>query len=127
LAIIDAAWRLRRVKLGQLVTGRNLAPERIAGAALDVPLRARELALAVQRAAQHGFMRPECLVRSLALRRLFERNGIKGSEIVVGVRREDERLLAHAWVELNGSVIGDRVDHVSRFVRLEGLAVNSLG
>jgi hypothetical protein len=132
VAITAATWRLRRLKVGQLVnksqlldTGKTLAT--VSGARdVPVPARALELALALERAAEHGLLRPECLVRSLALRNLLDRSGIDGSMIRVGVRKDGETLQAHAWVELNGAVLGDRESHIARFVPVEGLNVGRL-
>lgn len=79
------------------------------------PTVADRLALAVGRAAEHGVLRPACLVRALALHRLLESRGIRGSRIRVGVRTTGGRFVAHAWVELRGRVLGDRSEHVGTF------------
>ena len=47
-----------------------------------------------------------CLPRSLTLWWLLRRHGIE-SELRIGVRTDDERLLAHAWVVCGGAVIGE--------------------
>jgi hypothetical protein len=86
--------------------------------------RAEQLALALARAAEHGPLRPLCLVRSIALRNLLESNGVHGAEIRVGVRRKGDELLAHAWVVLNGSVLGDRADYVARFSPIPALRIS---
>jgi hypothetical protein len=44
---------------------------------------------------------PSCLVRSLVLTRVLARWGID-SCLVVGVRSEDGKIAAHAWVEHHG-------------------------
>ena len=68
---------------------------------------ASSIGVAVMRAARYGVFRPSCLVRALAVRALLRSHDIHGSELRLGVRLEDGSLLAHAWVELHGSVIGD--------------------
>ena len=84
---------------------------------------AGQLALGVRRAAAFGLFRPLCLVRSVALNRLLERHGVHGSRIRVGVRLVDGRFAAHAWVEHDGRVLGDDVEHVRRFVHLSEVQV----
>lgn len=98
------------------------APHAATGPSGD-PDRARQLALAVGRAAEHGVFRPRCLARSLALRDLLARHGIDGSEIRVGVRHDRGRFLAHAWVTWHDEVLGDRADWVARFTEVDDLSV----
>lgn len=80
--------------------------------------RAEALALAVGRAAEFGVFRPLCLVRAVALNRMLERHGIKGSRVRVGVRMRNGRFAAHAWVEYGDRVLGDNEAHVGSFVEL---------
>jgi hypothetical protein len=47
-----------------------------------------------------------CLSRSLTLCWLLRRIGVE-TELLIGVRKDGERLLAHAWVVCQGVVIGD--------------------
>ena len=77
--------------------------------------RARQLGHAVRRASRYSPARPSCLVRSVALIRLLERHGIHGGLLRIGVRPHDGKLLAHAWVEHDGEVLGDRPAHVRSF------------
>jgi hypothetical protein len=75
-------------------------------------------ALAVRRVADHGLLRPKCLVRAVALSRMLDQRGITGSRVRVGVRRIDGEFEAHAWVELGQRVLGDDALHVSSFAQL---------
>ena len=105
-------------------TGTFLSP--VGGAAGREPgepelAEARRLAQAIQRAARHGVFRPACLVRSLALQRLLEGRGVEGSRLRIGVRMEEDKFEAHAWVELGEVVLGDHPDHVRRFDPLSEL------
>lgn len=84
---------------------------------------ALKIAVAVRRVADHGFVRPKCLVRSVALSRLLEQRGIKGSRVRVGVRRVDGDFSAHAWVELGQHVLGDDARNVSSFAQLLDVGV----
>ena len=77
--------------------------------------RVQRLGLAVSRAGDYGVFRPLCLVRAVALHRLLERHGIRGSRIRIGVRMRNGRFGAHAWVEYDGRVVGDSTAHVASF------------
>ncbi len=92
---------------------------RIAGRRLDRSdaRRAWDVAVAVHRAARYGPFRPRCLTRSIALQRLLVRQGLL-ADIRVGVRRTSGGLVAHAWVELDGHVVGDEAEHVRRYAQL---------
>jgi hypothetical protein len=136
LAILEASWRLRRVRIGDLIRGSGVDPshsgltsltEPAGASGSGVPHHAARLATALQRAAENGPLRPECLVRSLALHNLLIRRGISGSVIRVGVRNDSGGFLAHAWVELNGVIVGDEPSHVRRFTRLERLDIRRAG
>lgn len=84
----------------------------------DTRLEAERIALAIDRAARLGLFRPSCLVRALALHRSLERRGIVGSIVRIGVRRSADALLAHAWVEHDGVVLGDTPAMVGNFTVL---------
>jgi hypothetical protein len=91
--------------------------------AAPVPEVPRQLALGVRRAAAYGVFRPLCLARSVALNRLLDRYGYPGSRIRVGVRWVDGKFAAHAWVEYQGQILGDDVEHVNRFADLGDVRV----
>jgi len=84
---------------------------------------ALRIAVALRRVADHGLVRPRCLVRSVALSRMLEQRGIEGSRVRVGVRRIDGEFSAHAWVELGQHVLGDDARNVSSFAQLLGVSV----
>ncbi len=76
--------------------------------------RAAATLRALERAAGCGPSRPSCLPRSLTLWWLLRRQGLP-AELRIGVRREGDRLEAHAWVEQDGVVLGDHADVHDRF------------
>jgi hypothetical protein len=80
---------------------------------------AERIALAINRAATYGVFRPLCLVRAVALSRMLEARGMRGSRVRVGVRRRRGRFAAHAWVEYKSRVLGDHEDHVGTFAALD--------
>lgn len=111
---------------GHLVSSRG-APRAdeatAAGTIAPLDPRAPRLALAVSRAGDHGIFRPQCLVRAVALNRMLERRGIRGSRIRIGVRMRRGRFGAHAWVEYGGRVIGDSEAHVASFAELTDVRI----
>ena len=111
--IVCELIRWRR-PVGELVHAEHVAnrPDR---APSDMRV-AGSVAWAVTRATRYGVFRPQCLVRSLAVHRMLRRRGIESSALRIGVRLEHGSLLAHAWVELHGMVIGDAPHHVASFV-----------
>ncbi|HEY7566124.1 MAG TPA: lasso peptide biosynthesis B2 protein [Gemmatimonadaceae bacterium] len=86
---------------------------------------ARALGDAVRRAAKYGIFRPACLVQAIAIQRLLSADGIQGAIIKVGVKQAEAGMEAHAWVELEGDVIGDSLAHVREFAPLNELSVLS--
>ena len=122
------AWAQLELLRAQVVvwrrpTGRLIAEAATRPASPHAPhqpeeQRAAKIARAVDRAARRGVFRPKCLVRSLALHRMLEGSGIHGSVIRIGVRRDGDELLAHAWVEHNGATLIDSPAAVAVFSRL---------
>jgi len=110
--LIRAQRSLAAHPTGNLVRD-DLDPRR--PALLDRIEDARRVALAVNRAADFGIFRPLCLARSIALRRLMDREGIVGADIRVGVQVRNGEFLAHAWVEYAGQVVGDDPANVARY------------
>ncbi len=75
----------------------------------------KRLALAVERAAEHGPVRATCLERAVALDRLLRRPGVTRGRIRVGVQLRDGEFLAHAWVELGDLILADTPNRVQAF------------
>jgi hypothetical protein len=64
-----------------------------------------EVCRMVLAAARYSFMQTSCLERSLALGWLLARRGI-ATQLRIGARKSQGKFEAHAWVERNGSAIG---------------------
>lgn len=107
---------------GSLVAPRSAGSGDAQGTAAGPELEA--LAEAVDRVARFGPIRAQCLVRSIALARLIENRGYHGAVVRVGVLRTVESMLAHAWVEYNGAVVGDDSRRVGKFEPLPGIDVD---
>jgi hypothetical protein len=100
--LLGAWWLVRTRPRGTLVASRPAALP--VTAVPDVP--PDTIALGVDRAARWGVFRPTCLVRAIALRALLERAGVGPADVRVGVRWQDGRFEAHAWVEVRNRPVG---------------------
>src|SRR5215831_20124906 len=60
----------------------------------------------VNAADRHGLFHPSCLAKSLTLWWLLGRQGIT-SRLRIGVRKENGKLEAHAWVEREGVALNE--------------------
>jgi hypothetical protein len=113
--LLSALWALHRKPVGQLL--------RPVAASTDVR-RARDeqwierMATAIDRVARFGLFRPTCLVRAIALERLLRHTEAGTAALRIGIRRDHTTLLAHAWIELGGRVVGDDPSRVRRFTPL---------
>jgi len=87
-------------------------------ARIDQPPRTREdleaMGALVNIAGNHAPWPSTCLTRSLLLGWLLGRRGVR-SELRIGVRLDEGRLDAHAWVEYEGKPINDAFDVATRF------------
>jgi len=130
--VLRAQWLLRRRPVGSLVhrgvqaTGAAITPGAV-GPAPGLQTRARAIALAVERISRVGLARPLCLGRSLALHHMLERRGVPGSVVRVGVKGGGGELEAHAWVEWQGQVLGDRPENTGTFLPMDALVVEPGG
>lgn len=75
------------------------------------------LVRAVDVAARHHLYPMPCVPRALALRSLLAEEGIV-TELRIGVRKEGDRLAAHAWIEYRGTPIGESSTVLLRFAPL---------
>ena len=111
--------------IGELVEPESQLPATVHRATAKPPLDARAMryAKAVRLASAHGIFRPKCLVRAVAIDRMIRGAGIGGSRIKIGVRVNDDGFAAHAWVELDGRVLGDRRDYTRQFAPITDVRV----
>lgn len=68
----------------------------------------------VQIAARRGLYRANCLQQSLCLWWVLQQQGI-ATDLRIGVRKGEQQLDAHAWVEYRGKVLNDRPDIAQEF------------
>jgi len=64
----------------------------------------------VNTADRHGFVHPSCLAKSMTLWWLLGRQGID-SLLRIGIRKENDKFEAHAWVERNGAALNEPDEH----------------
>lgn len=113
--LLAALWTVRRRPRGELL--RPLQVVQPAGGVRDDERLAR-LAVAVDRVARFGLFRPTCLVRAVALERQIRGANAGPAVVRVGVLPVAGAFFAHAWIELEGQVIGDEPSRVRRFTPL---------
>jgi hypothetical protein len=58
-----------------------------------------------------------CMHRSLALQRILARRGI-AAKLCIGIGRKPNLFPGHAWLEVDGVVVNDDAEVVSRYVPL---------
>jgi hypothetical protein len=68
---------------------------------------------------------PQCLVRALVLAAILRREG-RDARLRIGACQEAGVLAAHAWVELDGSPVGDSPCIAQRFLPLVGAGADLL-
>lgn len=123
VALLSAQFEVLARPVGRLVTDAALS----AANEIERPpqahqlAEARQMALAVSRAASYGIFRPKCLVRAIALHRMLVARGLNESRIRIGVRRQNGEFAAHAWVECGSLILGDHESHTNTFARLADL------
>lgn len=110
---------LRVVGLQRLAKRLQVVAKARAVPAFDAEGHIRQVVDLVDMAANHSFLAPNCLTRSLALQWLLGRGGI-ATQLRIGVRLERGQLEAHAWVEFQGTPINDQPDIESRYRAFPG-------
>jgi hypothetical protein len=95
----------------------------------DAIEQARRTARMVSIAARRGLYQANCLPQSLVLWALLRRQAIE-SDLRIGVRKENGKFEAHAWIEIQGAALNDLADVGLRFAPFAGaidLTMRQLG
>lgn len=108
MAVAVAAVALRT--FGFYATWRRVAAYPAGANTVD----ATRLSQAVSRVRRYGPYRGNCLSTSIALLWLLRRHGCD-AVLRLGAQLKPEGLTAHAWVELDGVVLNDTADVVTRY------------
>jgi hypothetical protein len=72
----------------------------------------------VNAADRHGLVHPSCLAKSLTLWWLLARQGIP-SHLRIGIRKEEEKFEAHAWVECDGAALNEPDEHHQHYAAFD--------
>jgi hypothetical protein len=105
VAIILARMAVRLISPARVFAWANRAPRRINRFAAS---EASWISWAVEQMATRPWINALCLPRALATHAMLRRRGI-ASRLCLGVARQDQALIAHAWVEIGeGDVVVDR-------------------
>lgn len=115
LFLLQALWTVHRRPKGALLRPVDDVASQGSGTGSG---RLAELVVAVDRASRYGAFRPTCLVRAVALERMIVRAGVGPAVVKIGIQRGGDVFLAHAWIELDGRVVGDEPSRVRRFTPL---------
>jgi hypothetical protein len=117
LVLLPAFWlTLRLAGLQRFQAWLDRSP--IARRAPLSQAEAAALGVAVNRAANHVLGPATCLTRSLLLRWLLRRYGTT-SDLRIGVRFEQGKFAAHAWLEKDGIPVNDRPEAVAHFAAFD--------
>ena len=73
----------------------------------------------VNAADRHGLVHPSCLAKSLTLWWLLGRQGMV-SQLRIGIRKENEKFEAHAWVECQGAALNEPDGHHHHYSAFDG-------
>jgi hypothetical protein len=134
--VLEAAAALPATCIAMRVAGFNICKAALtrplsaanptgadAAATLAAAQKVARLEAATARAL---FFRSTCLEQSLVLCWMLRRRGMN-PVLRVGARKQAEHLEAHAWVEIDGAVLGDEGRQHAHFVPFErhGVAVEA--
>ena len=105
--LLQAQWRV--LVSSQKIVEKTLF-EKSAGKSPKGALSKKELFDLFRLAWRYQIIKPNCLPTSLALQAFLSRYGFAG-QIRIGVRKEDEKLKAHAWLETGSEdILSDLYD-----------------
>ena len=124
LPLVSLSLRWRGFRTTQALLQRflsNANPERNRA---ELQERAALTAHLVNSADRHGLSHTTCLAKSLTLWWLLGRQGIE-SHLRIGIRKEDEKFEAHAWVERDGVALNEPEEHHRHYAAFVG-ALSSL-
>jgi hypothetical protein len=114
-AVRGALWVFPYSFTRQFVTRASRRSARLA----DRPIDVRRIAWAIDTASRRVPRTAHCLTQALAAQILLTRRGYP-AKIHFGVLRESKaELMAHAWVEVEGTVVIGGADVDQRYIKLD--------
>lgn len=110
LPLVSLSLRWRGFRETQAVLERFLSKANPEQTFAEASRRAALTAHMIHVADRHGLVHPSCLAKSLTLWWLLAWQGI-ASELRIGIRKENEKMEAHAWVERDGAALNEPEEH----------------
>ncbi len=104
---------LRWMSFNALSESRFLLPSKKAAISTSLDFMQHLYRLVAWAAHLHIFSMA-CLEKSLTLHWMLQRRGIN-AQIKIGANKISEGISAHAWVEVNGQVVGEPEDVITNF------------
>jgi transglutaminase superfamily protein len=118
LPIVALSLRWRGFRGTQAMLDRFLSIESALKDSAEVDRRAALTAHMVSVADWNSPLHPSCLAKSLTLKWLLMRQGI-AADLRIGIRKENEKMAAHAWVERNGTALNEPEEHHRHYAAFE--------
>lgn len=110
LPVVSLSLRWRGFRATHAALQRFVASSNAKKECSNAGERAKLTAHMVYAAERQALVHPTCLALSLTLWWLLERQGI-ASHLRVGIRKENGKFAAHAWVERNGAALNEPEEH----------------
>jgi len=118
LPLVSLSLRWRGFRATQTALERYLSNARGEQDALSAKQRVALTAHMVNAADRHGLVHPSCLAKSLTLWWLIGRQGIS-SCLRIGIRKDNGKFEAHAWVERDGTAVNEPDEHHHHYVAFD--------
>lgn len=119
LSLVSLSLRWRGFRATRATLERFLSSSNLEQDAAAASRRAALNAHMVNVADRYGLVHPSCLAKSLALWWLLGRDGI-ASDLRIGIRKENEKFEAHAWVERDGAALNEPEEHHRHYAAFDG-------
>ena len=110
LPIVAVSLRWRGFRGTQAMLERFVSNGSPSQDSAEADRRAALTAHMVSVADRSGLVHPSCLAKSLTIWWLLMRQGI-AAELRIGIRKESEKMAAHAWVERKGMALNEPEEH----------------
>jgi len=104
LPLVRASLRLRGYNKTYASLRKRMGPGSSAAALTDAPAQLQSTCRMVRAAAHYSLAKFTCLEESLTLWYLLGKRGIP-ARLRIGVRKDNEKFEAHAWVEHDGEAL----------------------
>jgi hypothetical protein len=119
LPVVSLSLRWRGFRATRAALGRFPPNTNIEQDTATASRRAAGAAHLVSVADRFGLVHATCLAKSLTLWWLLRREGIP-SDLRIGIRKENEKFEAHAWVECEGAALNEPEEHHRHYAAFDG-------